>query len=104
MEIEIMEPTKLINTYLELNKEKDSIEMQQNIIKDVLKTKMEKDKLEKISSDIGEVTMCNQTRNNFMQESAKKFLTEEQIKQCYKKTELSFVKIMSFETKSKMRF
>jgi hypothetical protein len=99
-----MEPKELINKYLELNKEKDEVEMQQNIIKDVLKTKMEKDKLDKISSEIGEVTMCRQTRKNFMQESAKKFLTEEQINQCYKETELNFVKIMSFETKSKMRF
>jgi len=104
MEIQEFNNEDLIKNYVELNKQKEMLVMQQSIIKDVLKERMEKDKLEKIDSSFGEAKMMNQTRRNFMQASAKKFLTDEQIKTCYRETELSFIRILSTETKAKMKF
>jgi hypothetical protein len=104
MEIEALSKDDLIKTYVELNREKDTIELQQDLIKKSLKNKLETENLKNFSNSFGEVSIMNQKRNNFQQQVAKKFLTDEQLAECYKEIEVSFVKIVSVESKANMRF
>jgi len=104
MEIEQLSKDELITKYVELQKIQNKIEMNMSFMKQRLQALLEKEGQTKYANSLGEASIVSQKRNQFMQNVAKGFLSEEELTKCYMPKEVTFVKVMSTEAKQNMRF
>lgn len=104
IEIDSMDKDKLMKTYFELQKAADNVDMNMNFIKQKLKEQFERDNEKSYKNSFGEAVLITQERKQFQQEIAKNFLSENQIKECYKKQQLNFIKMVSAEAKANMKY
>lgn len=104
MELSQMDIDTLIKEYVEYQNAENRMKINMDLIKNMLQAKLEEKGEDKHANQYGEVVLVRQKRNTFQQAIAKKYLSEAQLKECYKEQELSFVKVVSAEAKANMRF
>lgn len=95
MEIDNMDNDAALKNCIKFKEISDEIKMQMDLLKVRMQKLLTDNKEVKFTNDFGEVALIHQERKTFQQPVAKKFLTEEQIAQCYKMSQVDFVKVIS---------
>jgi hypothetical protein len=85
----------LLGKYLELQKEKEKLECDMEMIKSDFEKLLEKRENHKYISSIGEARMMKYMKSSFDSKKAKTFLSPQQIVDCTKEKEIVSITIMS---------
>ena len=98
-----MTDEQLVKEYVERQKKADVLKMEQDLLKEEIKTRLVKSGREKFYCDYGMASYNSHMRNQFQQTKAKEFLTKEQLAQCTEQKEVVVLKVMSKEAMEKQK-
>lgn len=94
---------QLVEEYVKLQKQADALQLEQDLLKEELKTRMNESGRDRFYCDYGAVQYSKFTKNQFSQKLAKEFLTAEEIEKCTEQKEMAVMKILSLEALEKQK-
>lgn len=91
--------TKLLNKYLELNEQKNKIQIELDLIKLQFEEILTEENDTAFSTENGEVRLMSQKRKIFSKDRAIPFIPVSELASCYDEKEIQFIRIISSATK-----
>ena len=98
-----MTDEQLVKEYVERNEKANVLKMEQDLLKEEIKTRLVESGREKFYCDYGMASYNSHIRNQFVQAKAKEFLSDEQLAECTEQKEVVVLKVMSKDAMDKQQ-
>jgi len=98
-----MTDEQLVREYVERQEKANVLKMEQDLLKEEIKTRLVESGREKFYCDYGMASYSSHVRNQFLQTKAKEFLTSEQLAECTEEKEIVMLKVMSKDAMEKQQ-